>query len=374
MTDAELGLLGHLVAERCTVARDAIRYTTDDPYLASVVVGLAHKVLGRGARLHVHAERGRIEIDLPGDDARTAGRPNSLAAWLEDVGVSGLDSHEKRVPERVFEQPADGIAIFLRQLWATDGQSWSPPVGDEPAVRFDARSEALSRDVASLLLRLGITAAVQRVPTSATGRAVQRVLVTGRPDVERFAALVGDLGSLRAREAGPLRPRTTPSDATGRAPDALRTLVAPSAPAAAATGGLQSSLGAGPSSALDARLSGRDAGASVSTHNGRAHAPVTSDIYWDELVSLEPDGEEDVYDLTVDELPSFVAEDGVVHNSIEQDSDIVVFVYRDDYYNEQSEQQGLAELIVAKHRNGPTDTVKLSFLKRYAKFADLAAQ
>ena len=60
--------------------------------------------------------------------------------------------------------------------------------------------------------------------------------------------------------------------------------------------------------------------------------------------------------------------------SIEQDADIVCFIYRDEYYNgEESDQQGLAEVIVAKHRNGPTDTVKLSFLKRYAKFADLAA-
>src|SRR5437588_2206506 len=59
--------------------------------------------------------------------------------------------------------------------------------------------------------------------------------------------------------------------------------------------------------------------------------------------------------------------------SLEQDADIVFFIYRDDYYNEESEQQGLAEVIVAKHRNGPTDAVKLSFLKRYAKFADLAA-
>jgi replicative DNA helicase len=59
--------------------------------------------------------------------------------------------------------------------------------------------------------------------------------------------------------------------------------------------------------------------------------------------------------------------------SIEQDADIVCFIYRDEYYNDESDQQGLAEVIVAKHRNGPTDTVKLSFLKRYAKFADLAA-
>ena len=59
--------------------------------------------------------------------------------------------------------------------------------------------------------------------------------------------------------------------------------------------------------------------------------------------------------------------------SIEQDADLVLFVYRDEYYNgEESDQQGLAELILAKHRNGPTDSVKLSFLRRYAKFADLA--
>jgi len=59
--------------------------------------------------------------------------------------------------------------------------------------------------------------------------------------------------------------------------------------------------------------------------------------------------------------------------SIEQDADLVAFLYRDDYYNDDSDQQGIAEVILAKHRNGPTDTVKLSFLKRYAKFADLAA-
>jgi replicative DNA helicase len=59
--------------------------------------------------------------------------------------------------------------------------------------------------------------------------------------------------------------------------------------------------------------------------------------------------------------------------SIEQDADLVLFVYRDEYYNgEESDAQGLAELILAKHRNGPTDAIKLSFLKRYAKFTDLA--
>ena len=58
---------------------------------------------------------------------------------------------------------------------------------------------------------------------------------------------------------------------------------------------------------------------------------------------------------------------------IEQDADLVMFIYRDEYYNgEESDSQGLAELHLAKHRNGPTDVVKLSFLRRFAKFSDLA--
>jgi replicative DNA helicase len=60
--------------------------------------------------------------------------------------------------------------------------------------------------------------------------------------------------------------------------------------------------------------------------------------------------------------------------SIEQDADLVMFLYRDEYYNENSEDQGLAEVILAKHRNGPIGTEKLAFLKRFAKFADLAPQ
>ena len=59
--------------------------------------------------------------------------------------------------------------------------------------------------------------------------------------------------------------------------------------------------------------------------------------------------------------------------SIEQDADVVAFIYRDEYYNDESDQQGLAEVIVAKHRNGPTDAIKLLVPEAVAKFADLAA-
>ena len=59
--------------------------------------------------------------------------------------------------------------------------------------------------------------------------------------------------------------------------------------------------------------------------------------------------------------------------SIEQDADIIMFIYRDDYYDKNSKEPGVAEVIISKHRNGPTGTVKLAFLKPLTKFENLAS-
>ena len=58
--------------------------------------------------------------------------------------------------------------------------------------------------------------------------------------------------------------------------------------------------------------------------------------------------------------------------AIEQDADIVMFLYRDEVYNPESPDAGIAEVIVAKHRNGPTDTIRLAFLPQYTRFANMA--
>ncbi|MDM0003694.1 replicative DNA helicase [Variovorax sp. J22G73] len=57
--------------------------------------------------------------------------------------------------------------------------------------------------------------------------------------------------------------------------------------------------------------------------------------------------------------------------AIEQDADIIMFIYRDDYYNKESKEPGVAEVIISKHRNGPTGTIKLAFLKPITKFENL---
>ena len=58
--------------------------------------------------------------------------------------------------------------------------------------------------------------------------------------------------------------------------------------------------------------------------------------------------------------------------SLEQDADIVMFIYRDEYYNEDSDKKGQAEIIIAKHRNGATGSVDLSFRKEFTKFGNLS--
>jgi replicative DNA helicase len=95
------------------------------------------------------------------------------------------------------------------------------------------------------------------------------------------------------------------------------------------------------------------------------------DIYWDEVISIVPDGEEAVYDLTVDDHHNFVANNVLVHNSIEQDADIVMFIYRDDVYNQDSERKNIADVIVAKHRNGPVGEISLYFQASQTRFRDL---
>ncbi len=97
------------------------------------------------------------------------------------------------------------------------------------------------------------------------------------------------------------------------------------------------------------------------------------DICWDAITGIVPDagGVQPVYDLTVADLHNFVANDIIIHNSIEQDADIVMFIYREELYDRETDKKGIAEIHLAKHRNGPLGVVPLRFEAATTSFRNL---
>ena len=103
-----------------------------------------------------------------------------------------------------------------------------------------------------------------------------------------------------------------------------------------------------------------------------------SDIKWEKIKSIEHIGNEMTYDIHVEDTHNFVADNFIVHNSgaIEQDADMVIFLYRPEYYGFDQDDDGnptagIGEVIIAKHRNGALDTVKVRWVGQFAKFKDL---
>lgn len=96
-----------------------------------------------------------------------------------------------------------------------------------------------------------------------------------------------------------------------------------------------------------------------------------SKIFWDKIISIKELGVEEVYDATVPGLHNFVANDIIVENSIEQDSDVVLFIYRERREMEERGKGQESKIILAKHRNGPTGSIDLYFDEQCASFRNL---
>ncbi|MGH2358456.1 MAG: DnaB-like helicase C-terminal domain-containing protein, partial [Candidatus Limnocylindria bacterium] len=103
----------------------------------------------------------------------------------------------------------------------------------------------------------------------------------------------------------------------------------------------------------------------------QAHGAAAPSLQWDIVASIDPLGEAEVFDATVRSTHNFVADGVIAHNSIEQDADVVIFLYRDGEQNPESEVE-LVKAKVAKHRNGPIGEVPLQFRKANTRFYSVA--
>ena len=296
-----------------------------------------------------------------------------IVAWLDHWGLNGRRP-EKFVPADVFALSDDQVALFLRHLWATDGcVGW----WGQGRVYYASTSRELVDDVRLLLLRLGIRSTLRTVAGSAH-RPGYQLCIDGRDEQLAFLERVGIVGNRRPG-ADELRGRlqgvvantnvdTVPVEVWARVKSAMR------------DGGITSRQFA-------ARLGTAYCGSTLYKYApsrcrlGRVaeivgdsvlRALASSDVFWDRVLEIEERGPEFVFDATVESTHNFVANGIAIENSIEQDADVVMFIYRDDVYHSDSPDRGQAEIIVSKHRNGPTGVTRLAFLEQFTRFANMA--
>lgn len=296
------------------------------------------------------------------------------------MGIAPVRSYEKRIPRAVFAADSISIQLFLHHLWATDGNiSWRLLAGRKPAaaIYYATTSRGLAEDVQHLLLRLGIWSTVRVVPQKAH-RPLYHVLIQSTPVQERFLDLVGSYGARgnivpklkRAlAEIAPIpNTDTIPSDVWQLFvnPDKERTDMSWRDVAQA----MEISYNGSALTATGVSRTRLAKVAKVLKSEQLVHL-AESDVYWDEVTSIEARGVEEVFDATVPGTHNFVAGDIIVHNSIEQDADVVMFIHREDKRNPDSDRQNIAEILIEKHRNGPTGKAELYFDEKRTTFQSL---
>jgi replicative DNA helicase len=366
--DSEVVMLAHLLGDGCVAPRQPIHYTSSD--LANV-----EAVEAAAAHFGITPRRVRQEnwwhVYLPSPHHLTHGRRNPIAAWLDRFALYGKRSWEKFIPNEVFGLSYDQLRLFLRHLWATDGCVYDG--GSQVRIYYASTSRRMIDGLQSLLLRFGIQGRIKvhRKPGYRDGWHLQ---ITGRENQLRFLQEIGAHGA-RGGIAERALVRVNAVEENTNV-DTLPVEVWAGVRASAAARGvttrkLQAAIGqafCGSTLYRSAPSRERLGRVALALRDPELHALSESDLFWDRIVSIQSLGEQPVFDATVEGTHNFIANGLVVHNSIEQDADVVMFVYREVVYKPDTAEPGKAQIIVAKQRNGPTDDVNLTFLRDCTKF------
>jgi replicative DNA helicase len=375
--DDEIVVLAHLLGDGSFVKRQPIQYASIDEANLTAVTQAARRRFGITAQRDDCAAARVTTLRLPAPYRLACGRRNPIAAWLDEGGLFGLRSHEKFVPDWVFALPKEQVGLFLRHLWATDGSVRWDERARQARLYYASTSRRLVDDVARLLARHNVFARIKRV-RNAGYRDSWHLYIYGGENQLRFLdgiGIHGARGVVAAVVAERLREiksntnqETVPQEVWGKVREVLTDQSMTHREFAAAMGTKFCA------SAMWKHAPSRERLARVAEVLGSADLDVlaTNDVYWDSISSIEPAGEADVYDATVMGTHNFVVNGIAAHNSLEQDADMVILLHRDDVYEKESTRPGEADLIVAKHRNGPTRDITVAFQGHYSRFVDMA--
>ncbi|MEZ5042376.1 MAG: replicative DNA helicase [Saprospiraceae bacterium] len=382
ISEDEAILLAHLVGDGCILPKQPYHYTSADMVnilevnkKVETIFGIKGKVVSQKNWYHTY---------LKSPFQLTHGKKHPITEWYQQLGIPRVRSYEKELPAGLFQCDDQIIQQFIHHLWSTDGNvSWKKLKGRKPsaAIYYASTSQKLILQLQGLLLRLGVLSTLRSVDQGAY-RPIFQLHIQGASEQLKFLRKIGCFG-----ERGKIIPQLVealmeiqPNPNTDTIPKELWDLSIK--PLMKEMGITQSQFagffGITKSSATYKTSISRERLNRITAliPSQRLQQLAQSDILWDEIVSITPLGVEDVYDATVEDVHNFVANNIVVHNSIEQDADIVSFIYRPEYYQILEDEEGqslkdVAEIIVAKHRHGALKTVKLRFTAEFARFSDL---
>ena len=376
MPDTHVVLLAHLIGDGSFVRRQPLRRaSTDRENLEAVRTAAA--AFGITAVRDDPVAARCTSLRLPAPFRLARGRRNPIAAWLDELGLFGLRSHEKFVPAPVFGLRDDQVALFLRHLWANDGSVTWDARSHMGRIYYSSTSRRLIDDIARLLLRFGVLSRIKRVQEDGC-RDGWHLHITDAEHQRAFAQFIGVHGqrgeALRqvserlAVIAANTNLDTIPKDVWGQVRHLLAEQHMTHREFAAAMG----SRFCGSTMWKHAPSRSRLARAAAVLHDADLEMLATNDVFWDEIVEVTSRGEQPVFDATVPGTHNFIADGIAAHNSIEQDADMVILLHRPDAFERDDPRAGEADLILAKHRNGPTSTITVAHQLHYSRFADLA--
>ncbi|CAA9382094.1 MAG: Replicative DNA helicase (DnaB) [uncultured Pyrinomonadaceae bacterium] len=245
---------------------------------------------------------------------------NALTVWLKTLDVYGCDSHQKFIPKEVFTLKKELVAVFLNRLFATDG--WASVLTTEQVqLGYASVSEKMIRQVQHLLLRFGVIAKLKkRAVKYKDGRnTAWQIDITDALSIRTFIREIGIYGKEAALELALEKLENRNYQTNG---DLIPIEIWEN---------IEQSKGAESWSSLAKRAEikghtnihvgkraptrGRLGNLATALENETLHNLAQSEVYWDEIVSIEYAGEKQVYDLTIPETHNFVANDICVHNT-----------------------------------------------------------
>jgi replicative DNA helicase len=375
MHDSEVVMLAHMIGDGSCVKRQPIRYASiDKANLDAVEISAAY--FGVTPVRDEYPAARVTTMRLPAPYRLTHGKRNPIAAWLDELGLFGKRSHEKFVPKEVFALPNDQVALFLKHLWATDGSVRWEPVAGQGKIYYATTSRELADDVTQLLLRVGVHARIKRTK-KAGYRDCWYVWIDRAENQKRFLAHVGVHGARgeKAREVLQeleKRTRRPGSDTVPREVwNTVRTVMQERQ-------WTNRDLNLAANVIVSEGRSKHDPGRltlhRVATALGdrELHDLATNDVFWDKIVEIKSIGTHDVYDGTVPGTHNFVANLVSLHNSLEQDADMVMLLHRPDAFDRDDPRGGEADIILGKHRNGPTATITVAHQLHLSRFTNMA--